>query len=161
MQTPELDTLYREVVLDHYRNPRGREPVPSPTVESEGKNPLCGDETKIRVELKDGRIARIQAQGMGCSISVASASMMSELLEGKTLEEARRVMRAFEGLMRGEEVPQDLDLGDLEALDGVKRFPVRIKCVLLAWKTLEEALRDVPEAGQEAGPSGEPGGSRA
>lgn len=142
MQMPELDELYRQVVLDHYRRPRGHEPVPNPSIRSEGKNPLCGDEVEFAAEIHEGRIRRIQVRGRGCSISVASGSMMAELLQGRTLEEARRVLGAFKNIMRGEPVPEDLDLGDLEALEGVQRFPVRIKCALLPWTTFEEALDD-------------------
>jgi nitrogen fixation NifU-like protein len=141
---PELDELYRQVVLDHYRRPRGTEPLAHPNLCSEGKNPLCGDEVEVAAEVEDGRIAKIQVRGRGCSISVASGSMMAELMKGKTLQEAQRLLDAFKKMMRGEPLPEDLDLGDLEALEGVQRFPVRIKCALLAWTTLEEALNHEP-----------------
>lgn len=139
---PDLDELYRQVVLDHYRRPRGMDPVPEPTVKGEGKNPLCGDEVEVAAEVADGRIRRIQVRARGCSISVASGSMMAELLRGKTLAEARELLNGFKGLMKGEDVPDGLDLGDLEALEGVRRFPVRIKCALLPWTTLEETMKD-------------------
>lgn len=142
MQMPELDELYRQVVLDHYRRPRGTEPVPDPSIRSEGKNPLCGDEVEFAAVVRGERIEQVQVRGRGCSISVASGSMMAELLKGKTLGEARKLLGAFKNIMHGEPVPEGLDVGDLEALEGVQRFPVRIKCALLPWTTMEEALDD-------------------
>lgn len=134
------DELFREVVLDHYMHPAGREPIPGPAVEWHGKNPLCGDEVTLRLHTEDGRIAGLQVVGHGCSISVASGSMLAERLKGRTLDEARRLLRGVKAMFRGEPLPDDLDLGDLAALQGVKDLPVRVKCALLAWTTLEEAL---------------------
>ena len=137
-----LDDLYREVILDHYRNPRNSRPLSDADVKAEGQNPFCGDEIALQLKIEDGRIARVGQQGRGCSISVASASMMTEVIRGRTLEEARRLSRLFRSLMRGEDLPPDAleELGDLEALSGVRRFPVRVKCALLGWMTLEDAL---------------------
>jgi nitrogen fixation NifU-like protein len=140
MKMPDLDALYRQVVLEHYRNPRGRDPVPGANLHGEGQNPVCGDEVELHARVQEGRITGIQVRGKGCSISVASGSMLAEMLEGKTLEEARRYLEAFRAILHGEAAPADLDLGDLEALEGVRRFPVRIKCALLPWTTLEQAL---------------------
>lgn len=138
----ELDELYREVILDHYRNPRNRQPVPHPDIVGEGQNPFCGDEVTVQIGLEGERIARVGIQGRGCSISQASASMMGELLKGKGLQEARRLFRRVRDMLQGKALsPQELEeLGDLEALRGVSKFPVRIKCALLGWMALEEGI---------------------
>jgi nitrogen fixation NifU-like protein len=138
-----LDDLYREVILDHYRSPHGADPIEAPDVEVEGFNPLCGDELKMKLLVRDGRIEKIEIGPQGCSISVASASMLAQQLPGKTLAEAVQLAETFKNVMRGGDWPEDLDPGDLEALEGVKNFPVRIKCALLAWMTLEQALSDL------------------
>jgi len=138
---PDLDALYRDVVLDHYKNPRGRRPLDAPTACHEGENPLCGDQCKLCVEMKDGKVAGVEVQARGCAISTASGSMLAQLLPGKTAAEAAALVRSFKGMMHGEAPPAGVDLGDLESLEGVKMFPVRVKCALLAWTTLEELLR--------------------
>jgi nitrogen fixation NifU-like protein len=136
-----LDDLYRDVVLDHYRTPRGRSPLPDPDVSNDGRNPLCGDEVTVSLKLTGGKtMERLHVHGRGCSISVASGSMMAEVLAGKPRSEAERIVEAFFGLMHGKPAPPDLDLGDLDALEGVRKFPVRIKCALLPWTTLRDAL---------------------
>jgi len=140
LPTVPLDEIYRDVVLDHYRSPRGRADIASPDAHAEGKNPLCGDEIILEINFDGDRIREVAVKGSGCSISVASGSMLAELLPGKTREEAGRILEAFKGLMHGCEAPKDLDLGDLDALQGVNKFPVRVKCALLAWITLEDAL---------------------
>lgn len=144
LPTVPLDEIYRDVVLDHFRSPRGRTEITSPDVKAEGKNPLCGDEVTLALKLDGDRIQEVGVVGHGCSISVASGSMLAELLPGKTLEEARRILEAFKSLMHGRPLPKDLDIGDLDALEGVNKFPVRVKCALLAWTTLEDALRPGP-----------------
>ncbi|MCS7207359.1 MAG: SUF system NifU family Fe-S cluster assembly protein [Dehalococcoidia bacterium] len=140
----ELDDLYREVILDHYRSPRNRTPLPRPDIASEGQNPYCGDEVSVQMALEGERIAQVGIVGRGCSISQASASMMGELLKGKTLADALRLSRRVRDMLHGKALsPQELEeLGDLEALRGVSKFPVRIKCALLAWTTLEEGIAD-------------------
>jgi nitrogen fixation protein NifU and related proteins len=138
----ELDELYREVVLDHYRSPRGREPVASPDVEREGYNPICGDEVKLSLEMDDSRVRQAQVRCRGCAISVASASMMAEILPGLSSEEIGDRIEIFRRILHGEAPPAGLDLGDLEALRGVASFPVRVKCALLPWMTLKEALKE-------------------
>ncbi len=147
---PDLDAMYRDVVLDHFRNPRGRKALAGPTACNEGQNPVCGDHCKLCLQVADGKIAGVEVQGRGCAISTASGSMMAELLPGRTLPEATRLLEAFKGAMRGQAPPQDVDLGDLDALEGVRQFPVRVKCALLAWTTLEDLIKVLPAA--PAGP---------
>jgi nitrogen fixation NifU-like protein len=157
---PGLEDLYREIILDHYRSPRNRGELPvPPATRVEGFNPLCGDEIVIYVEVSDGVVDDIKIAGQGCSISQSSASMMSSAVKGKTLDEVQELTRAFKGMMSiheqsldgdGEttpiEVDPDVKLGDLEALRGVVKFPVRIKCATLSWNTLAQALDDATGA---------------
>ncbi|MBT8207984.1 MAG: SUF system NifU family Fe-S cluster assembly protein [Acidimicrobiia bacterium] len=142
-----LEELYREVILDHYRNPRRRDALAAPTAHAEGHNPLCGDEITIDVAVSDGKLSEIAVSGQGCSISQASASMMAEAVTGKTLEEVDTLTGQFKSMMGIGDGADPIDperpgatLGDLESLQGVKKFPVRIKCADLGWTTLEEAL---------------------
>lgn len=136
----QLDEIYRDVVLDHYRSPRGRTPIDSPDTRAEGTNPLCGDEVTLELRFHGDRIDEVAVKGRGCSISVASGSMLAEILPGKTRDEAARIIAAFKALMHGQKPADGVELGDLDALEGVNKFPVRVKCALLAWTTLEEAL---------------------
>jgi nitrogen fixation protein NifU and related proteins len=136
-----LDELYREIILDHYKQPRNRGELDPHTARVEGNNPLCGDEIQLDVRLDDGQLEDLAFQGRGCSISQASASMMTEAVKAKRLDDVRRTIDAFKGMMHGQDVDVE-ELGDLEALEGVQKFPVRIKCALLAWTTLEEALKE-------------------
>lgn len=133
-----LDDLYREVILDHYAHPRNRGRLDPSDVSVEGTNPLCGDELSLYLRLSDGRVTEARFEGRGCSISQASTSMMTEVIKGKTLEEVRALVGKFKGMMRGE-TPGD-DLGELIALAGVRKFPVRIKCATLSWVALEQGL---------------------
>ncbi len=150
-----LEDLYREIILDHYRAPRNRGELPAPPAHKvEGFNPLCGDEVVLYLEVDDDGVLRdVRTGGQGCSISQASTSMMSAAVKGQPLADARRLIRAFKALMsihesklEGDSDGEDgsaLDgvrLGDLEALQGVVKFPVRIKCATLAWNTLEQGL---------------------
>ncbi len=156
-----LEDLYREIILDHYRNPRNRGELPSPpAVKTEGFNPLCGDEIVLYLELDGDVVGKVAIGGQGCSISQSSASMMSSAIEGKTVDEVRALTTAFKGLMSiheeslGDDGPGGASaepgpaadpgdgpaLGDLEALRGVVKFPVRIKCATLSWNTLAQAL---------------------
>jgi nitrogen fixation NifU-like protein len=152
---PGLEDLYREIILDHYRSPRNRGELETPpAVKAEGFNPLCGDEIVVYLDVADGRVADVKIGGQGCSISQSSASMMSAAIKGKSIEEARALIRAFKAMMSihersldgdgsgGEAVLPDPDvkLGDLEALQGVVKFPVRIKCATLSWNTLAQGL---------------------
>ncbi len=160
-----LEDLYREIILDHYRSPRNRGELPSPPAHRvEGYNPLCGDEVVVFLDVEAGRVTDLRWAGQGCSISQSSTSMMSAVIKGKTLAESRAVIRAFKGLMSihehhldgdpdsgdpgngdGEIAATDAEvkLGDLEALQGVVKFPVRIKCATLSWNTLQQGLDEV------------------
>jgi nitrogen fixation NifU-like protein len=158
---PGLEDLYREIILDHYRSPRNRGELPVPPAHAEtGFNPLCGDEITLYVEVADGKLEDIKLTGQGCAISQSSASMMSTAVKGKSLDEVRAVIRKFKAMMSihesrldgadsdgepasADDAPpagDDVSLGDLEALQGVVKFPVRIKCATLAWNTLAQAL---------------------
>jgi len=162
---PGLEDLYREIILDHYRSPRNRGELESPpAVRVEGFNPLCGDEIVVTLDVEDGAVADIKIAGTGCSISQSSASLMSSAVKGKSVEEARELIATFKGMMsihestlpagagQGDgadgaavEVPEpqaiDIDaLGELAALQGVVKFPVRIKCATLSWNTLAQGL---------------------
>lgn len=142
-----IEELYREVILDHYRNPRRRGRLEGKHVHAEGQNPSCGDEFSLDLAVADGRIVDAAIQGQGCSISQASGSMMADAIVGKSIDEVEDLRHKFKVMMSIEEGDDPVDperpgavLGDLEALRGVKRFPVRIKCADLPWTTLEDAL---------------------
>jgi nitrogen fixation NifU-like protein len=137
---PQLDDLYRELILDHYRNPRNRRSLDDPKVVGEGYNPLCGDEIEVQVRLDGGVISDIGFGGRGCSISQASGSMMTEAVKGKSLEDVRSLIAAFTRMMTDPDFAPPAELGDLEALQGVAKYPVRVKCATLAWRALEEGL---------------------
>ncbi len=163
---PDLEDLYREIILDHYRAPRNRGELPVPPAHRvEGFNPLCGDEVVLYLDIDDGTVRDVRIGGQGCSISQASTSMMSAAIKGRTVEEARKLVRAFDALMSiheshldgadgadgadGTDDPgagsepdalTDTRLGDLMALRGVVKFPVRIKCATLSWHTLRQGL---------------------
>ncbi len=137
---PQLDDLYKEIILEHYRKPHGREPLEKIDYQAEGMNPLCGDEVKLCLQLQNERIVKVHLEGHGCSISVASGSMLAQMLEGKTITEAQEITKHLKNIMHGRTNGKTIDIGDLEALEGVKKFPVRIKCALLPWTTFEEAL---------------------
>lgn len=137
----QLDDLYREVVLDHYRSPRGRESLTTPDLRHEGFNPVCGDETQLALEMTDGQVKNVQIKTRGCAISVASGSMLAELLPGMTIKQIEELTEQFREMLQNGVVADESDLGDLETLQGVSKFPVRVKCAMLAWMTLREALR--------------------
>jgi nitrogen fixation NifU-like protein len=142
---PGLEDLYREIILDHYRSPRNRGELPPPANKAEGHNPLCGDEITVFVQVDGDVVSDVKVSGQGCSISQSSASMMSQAIKGKSLDEVHALVHRFKVMMSIEEDADDaaqpaVKLGDLEALQGVVKFPVRIKCATLAWNTLVEAL---------------------
>tara|TARA_B100001559_G_C16443946_1_gene595828 strand:+ start:508 stop:984 length:477 start_codon:yes stop_codon:yes gene_type:complete len=148
-----LDDLYKEIILDHYRSPRNQGELEPPAHRCEGFNPLCGDEVIVFVSLINQKIAEIKIGGQGCSISQASASMMTEIIKGKSISEAEEIIHAFKEMMdiyeselSGEETDgtsSSVDLGDLEALQGVVKYPVRIKCATLAWNTLTQSINEI------------------
>jgi nitrogen fixation protein NifU and related proteins len=137
-----LDDLYKEVILDHYKNPRNKRGLGDGAISCHLNNPLCGDEITIHARLDDGRLAEIAFEGTGCSISQASASMLTEAVSGKAVDEAQAVAAGFRGMMEGAVEPDEEVLGDLVALQGVAKYPVRIKCAVLAWDVLQEALTE-------------------
>jgi nitrogen fixation NifU-like protein len=143
----ELDELYREILLDHYRSPRNAGHLASATHAADGANPLCGDEVHVELTVgEDGRIDAVAFSGHGCSISQASSSLMTQHVRGRPAAEALAAVDAFQAMMLSGEPPAGADFGDLEALAGVAKFPVRVKCASLAWKTLEQALSGEPLA---------------
>ena len=144
---PGLEDLYREIILDHYRTPRNRGELPTPpAARADGHNPLCGDEITVFVQVEGGVLTDVKVSGQGCSISQSSASMMSQAVKGKKVDDVKAVVRKFKSMMSiDDEDPTpipEVKLGDLEALQGVVKFPVRIKCAVLAWNTLTEALAE-------------------
>ena len=140
-QEDELGELYRDIILDYYRSPRNKGRLSSPSVSREGYNPLCGDEVQIDLTILDGVIEDVNFDGRGCSISQSSASMMTDAIKGMTLDETDTMFHRFQDMMLGSGEVNSEDLGDLEALIGVRKFPVRIKCATLAWHALDEAVK--------------------
>jgi nitrogen fixation NifU-like protein len=143
-----ISDLYQEIILDHYRHPRGQGTLDEPKIHHEGVNPLCGDEVILELRVEDGRISDIRFSGRGCAISQASASMMVESVKGKTLEEARALIQKVYAMLRGELTEELEELGELSALAGVSQVPVRVKCASLAWHTLEDALSQLNHEGK-------------
>jgi len=140
--TPQLGSLYQEVILDHYKRPRNRGPLEGANAEAHLKNPTCGDEIRLQLKVEDGRIADAKFVGDGCSISQSSVSMMTQLLKGKSTDEALALVERFTAMMHGnKDAAKDKSLGDLRALAGVSKFPVRVRCALLGWNALQEALK--------------------
>jgi nitrogen fixation protein NifU and related proteins len=135
-----LEDLYKEVILDHYRTPRNKGRLDPHDVLLERNNPLCGDEIELFLKFQDGGLEGISFDGKGCSISLASTSMMTEKVKGMSRDEARRVTESIKRMMAGEEEGDPQALGDLVSLKGVVKYPVRIKCALLGWNTLLEGL---------------------
>ena len=138
----ELDLMYREVILDHYRSPRGRKPIDKSDFTSEGHNPSCGDDITLQVAVDNGTVKSIYANCRGCAISTASGSIMAELLKGKSIDEIKSLALNVKKMLKGEEFELPENIGDIDALHGVKNFPVRIKCALLAWMTLLEGIKN-------------------
>lgn len=136
----QLDALYREVILDHHRSPRNYGKLEDATAHLEGYNPLCGDRVEIAVKVSGQKLEECRFSGEGCSICMSSASMMTEEVIGKSIEKVIETIEGFRALMKGEECPLAVE-GDLESLVGVRNFPVRIKCALLPWTTLNDCLR--------------------
>ncbi len=144
-----LDDIYKEVILDHYKNPRNKRELPEATLRCSRNNPLCGDEITVFVRTEGEKVQEVSFLGQGCSISQSSASMMTEAVSGKPLEDVRRLIHDFRGMMAGDLEPSEDELGDLVALRGVVKYPIRIKCAVLAWDVLQEALEG--DAGHATG----------
>ncbi|MEZ4424393.1 MAG: SUF system NifU family Fe-S cluster assembly protein [Gemmatimonadota bacterium] len=143
---PQLSSLFQELILEHYRHPRNKGELEGATVEVHMRNPSCGDEVRLQLTIADGRIDDARFSGQGCSISQASISMMTGLLKGRSTAEALDLAARFTGLMHGEDgAARDRALGDLRALSGVRRFPVRVKCALLGFDALQEAIKQSEE----------------
>jgi len=136
----DVTDLYQEIIIDHGTNPRNFHPLPPPCECSTGFNPLCGDKVKIYLRKEDGRIKQISFDGAGCAISMASASLMTELLVGKTLSEAREIAANFKKMVTGDNVELSDDFLKLKSLAGVKEYPSRVKCATLAWHALKDIL---------------------
>lgn len=149
------DDLYRDVVLDHHRRPRGREPLARVDAEAHGHNPSCGDEVALRVQLEGDLIVGVNVEATGCAISRASGSILADLVRGRPTAEAAALARGARAMLGGGETPPGLELGDLEALSGVSRLPLRVRCAMLPWSALEVALQGAPRASR-----GEEGGRR-
>ena len=145
-----LEDLYKEVILDHYKSPRNKRPMPDAELTCSKNNPLCGDEISVFAHVEDGKVADVAFQGQGCSISQASASMLTEAVKGRTLGEAEALASEFRGMMAGDVEPDEDEFGDLVALKGVVKYPIRIKCAVLAWDVLQEALSGAGEAAASA-----------
>ncbi|MGH9418492.1 MAG: Fe-S cluster assembly sulfur transfer protein SufU [Thermoanaerobaculia bacterium] len=141
----ELSALYQELILDHYRRPRNKGTLENADASVEMKNPLCGDEIGLQVAFEGNSVGDLRFSGRGCSISQASASMMTQLVKGKNAEEIEALRNRFRDLMLGDQsAADDQSLGSLRALSGVARFPARVRCALLAWNALETALSERP-----------------
>ncbi|MFC7366070.1 MULTISPECIES: Fe-S cluster assembly sulfur transfer protein SufU [Bhargavaea] len=140
MSSINLDQLYRRVIMDHYKNPRNKGEIADGGLTIDMNNPTCGDRIHLTMQVEDGIVQDAKFDGEGCSISMASASMMTQTIKGKSVEDAVRMSKAFSDMMLGKELDEDLDLGDIEALSGVSQFPARIKCATLAWKAMEKGV---------------------
>ena len=136
-----LDELYKEVILDHYKSPRNKRELPNASSSCSRNNPLCGDEITVALRVDDGVVTEATFQGAGCSISQSSASMMTEAITGSTVQASLDLAASFRGMMAGEVEPDEATFGDLVALKGVVKYPIRIKCAVLAWDVLQEALQ--------------------
>ena len=142
-----LDDIYKETILDHYKSPRNKRGLPGAELQCSANNPLCGDEITVFVHTDGEQIAEVTFQGAGCSISQSSASMMTEAVTGVLTSDAKRLAADFRGMMAGDVEPDEQEFGDLIALKGVVTYPIRIKCAVLAWDTLQEALEGAGQAG--------------
>ncbi len=138
-----LDQLYRSVIMDHYKNPRNKGSLEDESVTIDMNNPTCGDRIHLTLKVEDGIVQDAKFDGEGCSISMSSASMMTQIIKGRKKEEALELAEIFSKMMLGEEFDVDkYDLGDVEALQGVAKFPARIKCATLAWKAMEKGVKE-------------------
>ena len=137
----QLDELYREVILDHFKNPTHSGELSNAQIKVDGANPLCGDELTFHLALNNGRLEQVRFRSKGCAISQAAASMLAQQIEHKSVGEVNRIIETMKALMQGQEPDPSMDLGDLESLAGVRKFPVRIKCAALSWNVVESGLK--------------------
>jgi nitrogen fixation protein NifU and related proteins len=142
MSSNNLDNLYRQVIMDHYKNPRNRGVLEDGSLTINMNNPTCGDRIQLTMKVEDGTVTNARFEGEGCSISMSSASMMTQAIKGRKVEEALKLSKIFSDIMQGKDYEDDIDLGDIEALQGVSKFPARIKCATLAWKAMEKGLQE-------------------
>lgn len=142
MSFNNLDQLYRSVIMDHYKNPRNKGSLETDAVTIDMNNPTCGDRIHLTLKVNDGVVEDAKFDGEGCSISMSSASMMTQIIKGKKVEEALELADIFSKMMMGEEYSDKYDLEDVEALRGVSQFPARIKCATLAWKAMEKGVKE-------------------
>ncbi|RHW42662.1 SUF system NifU family Fe-S cluster assembly protein [Neobacillus notoginsengisoli] len=142
MSSKNLDQLYRQVIMDHYKNPRNKGVIEDGSLTVNMNNPTCGDRIQLTMNVEDGIVTNAKFEGEGCSISMSSASMMTQAIKGKKVEDALKLSKIFSEMMQGNDYDDDVDLGDIEALSGVSKFPARIKCATLAWKAMEKGLGD-------------------
>lgn len=142
MSFNNLDQLYRSVIMDHYKNPRNKGFLNTDAITIDMNNPTCGDRIHLTLKVNDGIVEDAKFDGEGCSISMASASMMTQIVKGKKIEEVLELADIFSKMMMGEEYSDKYDLEDIEALQGVSQFPARIKCATLAWKAIEKGIKE-------------------
>ena len=140
MKNEKLDQLYRTVIMDHYKTPRNKGVLESSNVTIDMNNPTCGDVIHLTLQVEDDVVKDAKFEGEGCSISMASASMMTQLIKDKNVEDALHAAHAFSDMMLGNDVDESVDFGDIEALTGVAKFPARIKCATLPWKAMEKGI---------------------
>ncbi|ALS79220.1 MULTISPECIES: Fe-S cluster assembly sulfur transfer protein SufU [Planococcus] len=142
MSSNNLDQLYRRVIMDHYKTPRNKGTLENDSVSIEMNNPTCGDRIQLTLQVEDGIVKDAKFDGEGCSISMASASMMTQAVKGQEIDTALKLSSIFSDMMLGKEYDDSIDLGDIEALQGVSQFPARIKCATLAWKAMEKGVQN-------------------
>lgn len=152
MTAPEssFEALYRDLILDHYKAPHGKEQLAHEDVSVEGMNPICGDEVDVALQRDGERLTGVRVDGRGCAISVSSGSILHDLVVGATVDEARRRIAAVKAALQEPTPPSVDELGDFEALLGVRQFPVRVKCALLPWTTLDQALTELESKGAKS-----------
>ncbi|MDQ0430338.1 nitrogen fixation NifU-like protein [Planomicrobium stackebrandtii] len=142
MSSNNLDQLYRRVIMDHYKTPRNKGTIEDNSVNIEMNNPTCGDRIHLTLQVEDGIVKDAKFDGEGCSISMASASMMTQAVKGQEIDTALKLSGIFSDMMLGKDYDDSIDLGDIEALQGVSQFPARIKCATLAWKAMEKGVQN-------------------
>lgn len=142
MSFKNLDQLYRSVIMDHYKTPRNKGTIENDSINIEMNNPTCGDRIHLTLQVEDGIVKDAKFDGEGCSISMASASMMTEIVKGKDIDTALGLSKSFSNMMIGKDYDDSVELGDIEALQGVSQFPARIKCATLAWKAMEKGVNE-------------------